>query len=224
MLMKKLALCICLMAYPSQVATAGTITFDDGTAGNPIGGFYSLLGVTLSNASWGPTIPQFQIGGSTGLVLEDITDDGFNPPYSPTSATPIVGTFSTPQHFVSILGVDVGIAGIELDAFDAASGGNLLGSAQFFGTGGGFGIFDTLSISAPGIVRFELFQPSPTPTGSNPTDGVVFDNLMFNSDPIDSGPEPETWMLMGAGLLGLIGLNLGFGRIIRVPAKRFGAG
>jgi hypothetical protein len=218
--MKKLALCICLLAYPSQLATAGTITFDDGTAGASIGGFYSLLGVTFSNASWEPTIPQFQIGGSTGLLLEDITDAGFNPPYTPTSATPIVGTFSTPQNFVSILGVDVGVAGIELDAYDAASGGNLIGSAQFFGTGSGVGIFDTLSISAPGIVRFQLFQPSPTPAGSSTPDGVAFDNLMFNSDPIDSGPEPGTWMLMGAGLLGLIGLNLGSGRVIRVPAKR----
>jgi hypothetical protein len=218
--MKNLALCICLLAYPSQVATAGTITFNDGTAGSPIGSFYSLLGVTFLNASWGPTFSEFQIGGSTGLLLEDTTDDGSNPGYTPTSTTPIVGTFSTLQNFVSILGVDIGNAGIELDAYDAATGGNLLGSQTFSGTGTGFGIFDTLSISTPGIVRFELFQPSPTPPGVFPVDGVAFDNLTFNSDPIDSGPEPGTWMLMGAGLLGLIGLNLGVGRVNRGPAKR----
>jgi hypothetical protein len=204
--MKKLALCICLIAFPSQVATAGTINFDDGTAGSAIDSFYSSLGITFSNASWEPASPDLQIGGSTGLLLEDITDNGFNPHYSPTSTTPIVGTFSTPQDFISILGVDIGIAGVELDAYDAASGGNLIGTAVFYGTGSGSGIYQTLSVSTPGILRFDLYQPSPT--HSAPFDGVAFDNLTFSADSIDSAPEPGAWMLMGAGLLGLIGLNL----------------
>ena len=130
--MKKLALCIGLLMYSRQVAKASTITFDDGTVGGTIGTFYTSLGITFSNASWAFPPPGFQIGGSTGLLLEDLTDNGFNPPYSPTSTTPIVGIFSSPQDFVSILGVDVGTAGMELDAYDA--GGNLLASPQFFGT------------------------------------------------------------------------------------------
>lgn len=188
--------------YSRQVAKASTITFDDGTAGNAIGTFYATLGITFSNASWAFPAPGFGIGGSTGLVLEDVTDNGFNPPYSPTSTTPIVGAFSSPQDFVSILGVDVGAAGMELDAYDA--GGNLLGSPQFYGTGSGVGIFQTLSISAPGIVRFDLYQPAP-----NRSDGLAFDNLSFNADPStpvtdDVGIEPSTWILIGSGLLALI--------------------
>jgi hypothetical protein len=200
--MKQLALCFCLLIYPCQIARASTITFDDGSPGGAIDNFYSLLGVTFSNASWQPAFPGGNIGGSTGFLLEDISDNGFNAPYSPTSTTPIVGTFSTPQDFVSILGVDVGAAGIELDAYDAATGGNLIGSMQFFGTGDGSGIFQTLSVSAPGIARFDLFQPSPM-NG----DGVAFDNLTFNADPIDSGIEPGTWVMMASGLLALLGLN-----------------
>ena len=200
--MKKLAICVCLLVCLSKVARASTINFNDGTAGDAIGSFYSGLGVTFSNASWGASIPSFQIGGSTGLVLEDITDNGFNPPFSPTPTTPIVGTFSTPQDFVSILGVDVGDAGMELDVYDATSGGNLIGSAQFYGVGAGVGTFQTLTISAPGILRFDLYQPTPT-FG----DGLAFDNLSFSTDP-DAGMEPTTWVLLGSGLLALVGLKL----------------
>ena len=212
--MKKIALCICLLIYSRGVARASTISFDDGTAGDAIGTFYATLGITFSNASWAFPAPGFGIGGSTGLVLEDVTDNGFNPPYSPTSTTPIVGAFSSPQDFVSILGVDVGAAGMELDAYDA--GGNLLGSPQFYGTGSGVGMFQTLSVSAPGIVRFDLYQPSP-----NRSDGVAFDNLTFNADPPtsetdDVGIEPGTWILLGSGLVALVAV----GFLKRLKAQR----
>jgi hypothetical protein len=203
MLMKKLALCVCILIYPSQVARAGTVTFDDGTPGAAIDNFYSLLGVVFSNASWCAAFTGSDIGGSTGLLLEDITDNGFNPPYSPTSTTPIVATFSSPQDFVSILGVDVGDAGMELDAYDAVSGGNLIGTAQFYGTGSGYDISQTLSVSSPGILRIDLYQPSPTYG-----DGLAFDNLTFSGDPGDSGIEPAAWVLMASGLVVLIGLNV----------------
>ncbi len=215
--MKKLALCICLLMYPRQVAKASTITFDDGTAGSAIGTFYASLGITFSNARWEFPAPGFGIGGSTGLVLEDVTDNGFNPPYSPTSTTPIVGIFSSPQDFVSILGVDVGSAGMELDAYDA--GGNLIGSPQFYGTGSGVGIFQTLSVSAPGIVRFDLFQPTP-----NRTDGLAFDNLTFDADPPapevdDVGIEPGTWILLGSGLLAMVLLGYLKRLKLRLPTE-----
>jgi hypothetical protein len=200
--LKKLALCIGLLMYSRQVAKASTITFDDGTVGGTIGTFYASLGITFSNASWAFPPPGFQIGASTGLLLEDLTDNGFNPPYSPTSTTPIVGIFSSPQDFISILGVDVGAAGMELDAYGA--GENLLGSPEFYGTGAGLGVYQTLSVSAPGVVRFDLFQPTP-----NRSDGLAFDNLTFNADPPtpvpeDVGIEPGTWILLGSGLLALV--------------------
>jgi hypothetical protein len=203
--LKKLALCFCLLIYSSQVARASTITFDDGTAGSAIGTFYASLGITFSNASWVASSPSLQIGSST--LLADVTDNGFNPPYSPTPTTPIVGTFSSSEDFVSILGIGIGDAGMELDAYDAITGGNLVASAQFYGTGTGVGTFQTLSVSAPGILRFDLFQPSPAPG-----DSIAFDNLTFDADPpapdpSDIGIEPGTWILIASGLLALIGLR-----------------
>jgi hypothetical protein len=208
MLLKKLALCCCLLISSRQVARASTVTFDDGMPGGVIGNFYSSLGITFSNATWAASLPSLQIGGSTGLLLEDVTDTGFNPPYSPTPTTPIVGTFDTPQDFVSILGVDIGVAGMELDAYDALTGGSLIASAQFYGTGTGVGTFQTLSVSAPGILRFDLFQPTPTAG-----DGIAFDNLTFDAEPADTGTpdagiEPGTWILISSGIVGLIGLRL----------------
>jgi hypothetical protein len=221
--LKKLALCIGLFIYGTRVAKASTITFDDGTSGNAIGTFYSSLGIIFSNATWAAVPPSLQIGGASGLLLEDVTDLGFNPPYSPTPTTPIVGAFSSPQDFVSILGVDVGAAGMELDVYDAV--GNLIASPQFFGTGSGFGIFQTLSVSAPGIVRFDLFQPNPT-VG----DGIAFDNLSFQADPtaeaasagsaadpVDIGVEPSTWVLLSSGLFALLAFHWWKRSKIRLP-------
>jgi hypothetical protein len=197
MSLKQLALCLCLLICASQIARAGTITFDDGTVGNAIDSFYSNLGITFSNASWRPSQLSLQIGGADGLLLEDVTDNGFHPPFTPTATTPIVGSFFTPQDFVSILGVDIGSAGVELDAYDALVGGNLVASTQFFGSDAGVGTFQTLSVSAPGILRFELFQPTPA-LG----DGLAFDNLTF-----DVGIEPGTWILIASGLVAIIGLK-----------------
>lgn len=189
--------------YPSQVARASTvIDFNDGTVGDPIGNFYSSFGITFSNTSWGATALSFQVGGSTGLLLEDVFDNSFHPPFTPNRANPIIGIFDTAQAYVSILGVDIGAAGAELDAYDAAVGGNLIASATSSGTGAGIGNFDTLTVSAPGILRFDLFQPHPT-LG----DGMVFDNLTFGTDP-DAGIEPATWILTTSGLVTVIALTV----------------
>jgi hypothetical protein len=66
-----------------------------------------------------------------------------------------------------------------------ASRGQIIGLATFFGVGIGLGTFHTLAVSAPGILRFELYQPTPT-VG----DGVFFDNLI--SSPV---PEPSSLLL-----------------------------
>lgn len=176
--------CIALLALLASPTLASTIYFDDGTVGPPIGSFYSGQGITFANASW--IVPD---QGQYGMCLVDITDDGDNSPYTPTSTSPIVGTFSTPQFTVSILALDVGMAGATLNVYDSAVGGNLLASDTFMGVGLGVGVSHTLVVTAPNIVRFELFQPSPTHLSQN--DGVFFDNLTFEV------PEPSSSAFFG---------------------------
>ncbi|MBZ5674631.1 MAG: PEP-CTERM sorting domain-containing protein [Acidobacteriia bacterium] len=194
----RLRLPIVLLGLASAVLVrAGTVTinFDDGTAGNAIGSFYAAQGLTFSNAGW----TGLAVTGITGLGLVDITDDGANPPFTPTPTTPIVGVFSSAQSFVSILAGDVGIAGAKIDVYDAVTGGNLIGSDSFFGTGTGAGQTATLSVSGSGILRFELYRPAAA------DEGLAFDNLTFSagSAPV---PEPSTLLMIapGGALLALL--------------------
>jgi len=94
---------------------------------------------------------------------------------------------------VSILAFDVGENGARIDAYDAVVGGNLLGSDSFVGTSFGAGQFADLSVAAPGIRRFELYQLT-----NVPNDSVLFDNLTFT-------PEPSSLLMLGLGLLTLLG-------------------
>ena len=172
---------------------AGTISinFDDGVSGNAIGSFYS--GVTFSNAAWRGPLPSLQSGtASTGLVLGDITDDGpIGGGFSPTMAMPIVATFGQLVQSVSILAVNVGFAGAEIDAFDSPSGGHLIGSQSVTGPilAGSCGApcaFE-LTVTGAGIQSIHLYQPTP-----NSGNGTFFDNLSFTT----AVPEPAPWTLM----------------------------
>ncbi len=185
---------ICSLAISASLATpawATFIDFNNGTATQAIGTFYLGQGLSFANASWQGPVSNQSGTPSTGLFLADLGDNGFNPPYSPTATTPIVGIFSAPQSTVSILAVDVGSAGATLAAYDAASGGTLVGTDTFIGSGSGVGAYQTLTITAPSIMRFELYQPLP-----NSEDGVFFDNLTFT--PV---PEPGTLCLCVIGVL-----------------------
>ena len=185
-----LALALLMFVLPLH---AGVINFDTGTAGNAIGSFYSAFGVTFSNGSWvnyGLPLP-----GTSGLVLGDVTDP-FLTPVRPSSTSPIVGVFGSSQGSVSIVAADVGANGAKLVAYDATSGGNIVGSDNSQpGIGFGTGNFLTLSVSGSGIRRFELFQPLNVNSG----DGVLFDNLQFQPD-TQPAPEPYTILLAGLGI------------------------
>ena len=197
--MSRITTCLSLVAVFAITcsAQAAFIDFDDGPVGSPIGGFYSGLGITFSNGAWRGPLSNQNGTPSSGNVLVDITDTGGNPPFTPQPDTPIVATFSSPQLMVSILAVDVGSNGVQIDAYDAVAGGNLIGSDSFIGSGNGVGAFLTLEVASAAIRRFELYQPRTVGGG----EGVFFDNLSFS--PV---PEPSAFAISVSALccIGLV--------------------
>ncbi len=165
---------VCILGLFGPVHASISIDFNDGTPAAAIDGFYSELGVTFSNAAW--KVPSNnQVGTpSSGIFLVDVTDTGWNPPYSPQSDSPIIGMFSSPQSMVSVLAVDVGKNGVTMDAYDAVAEGNLIGTDSFTSTGSGVGVYHTLSIESSTIRRFEIYQQT-----NISGDGIFFDNLLF---------------------------------------------
>jgi len=179
-----------LFAAPAQ---AVTINFDDGVINTPIGGFYSVSGITFSNAKW---VTNFGLPGTSGpLGLAD--NSGF--PFFTPPTSPIVGVFNIASNLVSIAMFDVGMAGAQLVAYDSVIGGSVVSSDSFTGIGQGVGQFGTLSVSGPGILRIELSQIVDGDQLS-PKDGMGWDNLTFQ--PV---PEPSTMLLLGSGLAGIVG-------------------
>jgi len=166
-----------------QTAQAVVVNFDDGTHGSAVGGFYSGQGVTFSNARWQVHgLP----GGSTPLGIMSISGGtvfGF--------ADRIIATFSTPVTTAQITGLDLGAAGLTMDAYDALVGGTQVDTDSAFGTGLGIGQFDIVVTSGSGISRIEMYQPL-----RNGIDGLVLDDLVF--EPV---PAP------GAAVLAMIGLG-----------------
>jgi hypothetical protein len=181
------------LAAVAGMAHATDINFDDGAAGAAVGSFYP--GVTFSaNTTWefdntlaGASDP-LGIAGGSSFVYE----------FGPDEA--IIATFDNPTNHVQIRGIDVGAAGIEIDAYDASN--TLIGSDSAFGTGIGVGSFFDVFVDIADISSIHIFQPG-TLNGSNDWgDGVVVDNFQFGK----SGgiPEPASWALMlgGFGLAG----------------------
>lgn len=100
-----------LLAGAATSASAVTINFDDGVPGAQIGNFYAGLGVTFTNTVFSAN---FGLAGTTGAL-------GITPgAYEFTLGNAMVGTFSAPQNFVSIRGIDVGNQGARIDALDAS--------------------------------------------------------------------------------------------------------
>lgn len=178
------ALAVCIAA---PAAKAAFIDFEDGEIPNTVGAFYAGQGVTFSNTqfTWVGGFPG--ASGITGIRATGTFMFGIG--------QAVVGVFSAAVTSVSIVGIDVGAAGLRIDAYDAEVGGNLVSFGQAFGAGVGIGETYTISASGAGIRRFEIYQPN-----VDGYDGVLMDNLSFT---LAAVPGPASLAVFGMGLLGL---------------------
>ena len=165
---------------------ATLINFDDGSITNPIGGFYSPLGVAFSGATWQTN---FGLAGVSGPLALASTNANA---YKWDSSAPVIATFSSAMSTVSLTAIDLGEDGFTLNAYDAATGGNLVGTMTLFGIGLGNNNFQTLSVSASSIFRVEMFQAL-----SASIDGVIVEDFRFQAV-----PAPGTLGLLALGLIG----------------------
>ena len=157
-----------ISAFFSQAVIAVSIDFEDGVSNAAIDAFYADHGVTFSQAKW-RDLGQIVPGISGTFVLRHLQAN-----LLPKMNDPIVGVFTgAAASMVSINAVDVGGNGARIDAYDSVSGGIQLATDMALDTGN---TFDTLTVSASGIVRFELYQPL---SDFDPFDGVEWDDLSF---------------------------------------------
>jgi hypothetical protein len=182
----------------APAAKAAFLDFEDGILGSPVGAFYAGQGVSFANTefTWSGGF-----AGASGVVgIRALGTYWFG------AGNAVVGVFGQAVSSVSITGIDIGIAGIRIDAYDAVSGGNLVAFGQAFGPGVGVGTFHTVTAAAPNIRRFEIYQPA-----YNGYDGMLMDNLSFT---LAAVPGPASLALFGMGLLGL-----GIATRRRAPAR-----
>ena len=166
----------------SFIATAGTIDFESYADGANLNGV-DLGDVTLSTP--GGNVEVFDDRFTVGY--HSATKAIFNGnPFPQTN--PLVGVFDTPVVSVSLWAGDDHSDTNDswtLSVYDAAVGGTLLGTVTENGAGWNGNQYRQLSLSFPGIVRFEATSDT----------GVGFDDLSYVI------PEPGTLALALAGLL-----------------------
>lgn len=185
-----------LLALPALAQTV-TLNFDDGTAGSLVGGHYSAQGITFQDATWvnmGSGLP-----GMSGTMGIYHATGGFT--WGPS--TPVIATLAQPASSVSVDGIDVGIQGLVITAFDAPTGGTQVATQQVFGTGVGVGEFYTVTVTGANIRRVEVSQVT-SPGG----DGMLLDNFRVTfAAPAVVTPVPTLELGGLAGLVALIMLG-----------------
>ena len=181
-----------LLALPALAQTV-TLNFDDGTAGSLVGGHYSAQGITFQDARWvnmGSGLP----GMSGTMGINHATGS-----YEWGPSTPVIATFAQPASSVSVDGIDVGVQGLVITAFDAPTGGTQVATQQVFGTSVGVGQFYTVTVTGANIRRVEISQVT---TGSG--DGMLLDNFRVTfAAPAVVAPVPTLEL---GGLAGLVAL------------------
>jgi hypothetical protein len=181
---------VLLAAAPAGAATV-SIDFE---AFNDFDNLYGLNlgGVTLTNPSGRVEIHDKRFGVSYHSPTKAVAS-----PSGLISVNPLVGVFDSPVSFVSLWGGDAATYPDEVDswellAFDAPSGGNLVGRA---GSGVWVGNpYRQLTLTGQSIWRFEA-------NWTGPNYGIGYDDLQFQIV-----PEPPTAVLLSAGILALLAL------------------
>jgi hypothetical protein len=189
---KKLIACVMVLMGLSY-ADIISINFDDGTASGILTDQYTGFGVNFSNTQFSN---KFALAGMTSPLGINGMGGGWQ--YSFGKENAIIADFSVDVVSVSIVGIDVGLAGARIDAFD--SDGNLLDFNEVYGTGAGVGQFFTVAAEGAYISRMSLYQPDP-----GYGDGMLFDNLVFKTASV---PEPAMSSLLFTGLLCFVGYGL----------------
>ena len=179
---------ICAPAFAQTV----TLNFEDGTSDTAVGSFYSAQGVTFSSAEW---INHGGLAGGSGTL-------GIRYPgsYQWGPANPVIATFSTPVSTVSVVGLDIGVQGLVMTAYDAAAGGTQVATQQVVGTEVGVGQFYTLTVAGANIRRVEISQL--TPDGG---DGIILDDFSFTRAAVASAVPVPT---LSPGALVVLALAL----------------
>lgn len=183
--LKALAFLLLTSVVFASNAQAVLIDFEDGVSGNSVGSFYAAQGVEFSNATWngvGSTLP-----GMSGVL--GVTAPGTFQFFQDNA---VVATFPNGVSTVSLVGADVGANGLRIDAYDAVSGGTLIDFDEAYGTNAGVGQYFLVQADAQSIRRIELYQIANNVSG----EGIVLDDLQFDSIPLTPVPTLSTWSLI----------------------------
>jgi hypothetical protein len=153
-----------------------------------------LGGVTLTSRSGKVEVFDNRFGVSSHSPSKAIASlDGI------VSVNPLVGVFDGPVRFVSLWAGDAGTHpeadSWELLAFDAPTGGNLLGQASSGAWNGS--PYRQLTVTANDIWRFEA-------NWTGPEFGIGYDDLEFEPGSSVIIPEPSTTMLLVMAVVGLL--------------------